>query len=178
MHPFYIVGSGWVEAQYLKLGDPLYRGDKGSLSIGKIAYEQRTETVYNFSVVNTNTYFVGVDKVLVHNCSQRYKEGVHGDTRLPKNDGKDSHHMSSKQSNPSVHPDEGAAIQMDPKDHQGTASYGGREGSALQAYRNKQAELIRDGKLDDAFLMDVDDIQSKFGDKYDDAILEAIDKLP
>lgn len=85
--------------------------------------------------------------------------------------------MPAKQANPSVHPDDGPAIQMDPADHRRTASYGGRKGSPQQAYRDKQAELIKQGKFDDAFMMDVDDIQSKFGNKYDDAILEAIDAL-
>ena len=38
-----------------------------------------------------------------------------------------------------------------------------------------RCRAIGQGKFDDAFLMDVDDIQSKFGNTYDDAILEAID---
>ncbi len=67
-HPFYILGSGWVEAEDLKIGQQLYRGDQGSVGIAKISREQRTETVYNLSVANTNTYFIGQDKVLVHNC--------------------------------------------------------------------------------------------------------------
>ena len=32
--------------------------------------------------------------------------------------------------------------------------------------------------FEDAFLMDAADIQSKFGNKYDDAILEAMDAIP
>jgi len=50
---------------------------------------------------------------------------------------------------------------MDPVDHRQTASYGGREGSAPQAYRDRQRELIDQGKFDDVFWMDVEDIQSK-----------------
>lgn len=52
------------------------------------------------------------------------------------------------------------------------------QGSTQQDYRNKQAELIKQGKFDDAFMMDINDIQSKFGNKYDEAILEAMDALP
>lgn len=85
--------------------------------------------------------------------------------------------MPSKQANP-LDVEEGPAIQMEPSDHRKTASYGGRAGSPQQVYRDTQKELISQGKFDDAFLMDVDDIQSKFGSKYDNAILEAIDSLP
>jgi hypothetical protein len=65
---------------------------------------------------------------------------------------------------------------MDPADHMKTASWGSSR--SAKAYRAKQADLIEQGKYDEAFLMDVDDIQSKFGDKYDDAILEAMDAIP
>lgn len=85
--------------------------------------------------------------------------------------------MPSQQASPLSKAD-GPAIRMSPEDHRKTASYGGREGSPQQAYRDKQADLINQGKFDDAFMMDVDDIQSKFGNKYDNAILEAIDALP
>jgi RHS repeat-associated protein len=105
-----------------------------------------------------------------------YRGGKHGDTKLPIGDGLDSHHMPSKQSSP-LDFDDGPAIQMDPADHRLTASYGGREGSPQQIYRDKQKALIEQGLFDEAFLMDVDDIQSKFGNKYDNAILEAIDAL-
>ena len=67
---------------------------------------------------------------------------------------------------------------MDPADHRRTASYGGEPGSPQQAYRDRQRGPIEQGRFDDAFLMDVDDIQSKFGDKYDAEILEAIEALP
>lgn len=83
--------------------------------------------------------------------------------------------MPAKSASPLPEAD-GPAIRMDPADHRRTASYG--RGTAQDAYRARQRELIDQGRFDDAFLMDVDDIQSKFGDKYDQAILEAIDALP
>ena len=92
-------------------------------------------------------------------------------------DGAHRHHMPSRQASPLSKAD-GPAIRMSPEDHRKTASYGGRKGSGQQAYRDKQADLIKQGKFDDAFMMDVDDIQSKFGNKYDNAILEAMDELP
>jgi hypothetical protein len=136
-----------------------------------------TWRVFNIEVENDHVYYVGLGSVLVHN-RKCFKGGTHEEMTAVKGDGLDSHHLPAKQANPSVDPKKGTAIQMDPSDHRRTASYGGGPGSAQQAYRDKQKALIDAGRLDDAFLMDVHDIQSKFGNKYDEAILEAIDKLP
>ncbi|WP_412005328.1 hypothetical protein [Aestuariibius insulae] len=64
------------------------------------------------------------------------------------------------------------AIQMDVADHRLTASHGNM-GTAGRRYRETQKDLIRKGKLREAFMMDVLDIRAKFGDKYDAAIAEA-----
>ena len=103
-----------------------------------------------------------------------YRGGKYSDLDT---DGLDRHHMPSKSSSP-LEPDDGPAIQMDTADHRRTKSYGGGPNSKNQQYRNQKKELIDEGKFDDAFLMDVDDIRSKFGYKYDGAILEAIEALP
>ncbi len=58
----------WVEAEDLQIGQPLYRGDLGTIAIAKITRETRVETVYNLTVAKSHTYYVGVDKVLVHNA--------------------------------------------------------------------------------------------------------------
>lgn len=108
---------------------------------------------------------------------KKYRGGKHGSIKHPIGDRLDSHHMPSKQSSP-LDIDEGPAIQMEPADHRRTASYGGRAGSPQQAYRDKQKGFIQKGRFDDAFEMDIDDIQDKFGDKYDQAILEAMEELP
>ena len=64
---------------------------------------------------------------------------------------------------------------MERADHQLTASYGG--GSASREYRAIQQQLIAQGRLDDAIMMDIDDVMTKFPGKYDDAILQMIDRL-
>lgn len=64
--------------------------------------------------------------------------------------------------------DDGPAIAMDKQDHQQTASYGSSK-EAIE-YRQQQKELIEDGKFEEAIQMDIDDIKSKFGDRYDEAI--------
>ena len=65
---------------------------------------------------------------------------------------------------------DGPAIKMDKDDHRETASYGSSK--EAQEYRNKQKELIDEGKFEEAVQMDIDDIKEKFGDKYDDEIAE------
>ena len=65
----------------------------------------------------------------------------------------------------------GGAIQMSPGDHALTASY--KNTKSAQLYRQKQKEYIDAGDFKSAFEMDVKDIRSKFGDKYDKAIEEA-----
>ena len=57
---------------------------------------------------------------------------------------------------------------MEPSDHRKTGSYG-RTPDAIE-YREKQRELLNNGKLIDAINMDIQDIKLKFGDKYDKAI--------
>lgn len=73
---------------------------------------------------------------------------------------------------------DGPAIRMDKADHRMTASCG--NSFETRQYIYKQRQLINEGRFSEAVKMDIDDIRSKFGDKYDDAInemLEYIDKL-
>ena len=65
---------------------------------------------------------------------------------------------------------DGPAIKMEPGDHRQTASYGGSP--EAKAYRERQKELIDQGKVREAVQMDIDDLRSKFGNKYDSAIKE------
>jgi hypothetical protein len=65
----------------------------------------------------------------------------------------------------------GGAVQIEPADHKFTASYGSTK--AAKAYRLKQRVLIEKGDFKAAFEMDVRDLQSKFGDKYDEALKKA-----
>ena len=78
-HPFYVakneagrstnLGKGWVKAGELHVGDVLLLQDGRYATVKKLEVEQLTEpvTVYNFEVEDFHTYFVGVDRVLVHN---------------------------------------------------------------------------------------------------------------
>lgn len=73
---------------------------------------------------------------------------------------------------------DGPTIKMDKEDHKQTAGWGNSK--EARAYCAEQKELISQGKFRDAVQMDIDDIHSKFGDKYDSAIsqmLTYVDKL-
>ena len=64
-------------------------------------------------------------------------------------------------------------IKMDAADHRQTASWGNSREAV--AYRNRQANLISQGNVHDAIQMDIDDITSKFGTKYNDHIQQMLD---
>lgn len=87
------------------------------------------------------------------------------------------HHMPADNVN-GLERNDGPAIRMDKEDHRETASCG----NSIEAreYRAYQKELIDKGKFREALQMDIEDIRSKFGNKYDNAIsqmLEYVDKL-
>ncbi|UCC31226.1 MAG: hypothetical protein JSU86_02900 [Phycisphaerales bacterium] len=65
------------------------------------------------------------------------------------------------------------AIQMQPPDHRKTVSCG--SGRKSVEYRKKQAELIKAGHWKETKQMNIDDIRSRFGDKYDAAKLEMLE---
>ncbi|WP_095092859.1 hemagglutinin repeat-containing protein [Pseudomonas sp. Irchel 3A5] len=100
--------------------------------------------------------------------------GAHRDTSKPVNDNFDSHHCPARSCYTAapISDVDGPAIKMDPNDHKLTASNGNSD--AAKAYRAQQKELLEQGKLDEAIKMDIDDIRSKFGDKYDAAIEQMV----
>ena len=65
--------------------------------------------------------------------------------------------------------EKGPSILMEAEDHYRTASHT-RNTSEGKEYRANQAELLSQGKFEEAFQNDVDDIRSKFGNKYDEAL--------
>jgi hypothetical protein len=68
-HPFWIVGKGWRMAKELEVGDRLHCLE-GSARVMAID-QQPTEKVYNLTVADFGTYFVGQGQVLVHDNSPR-----------------------------------------------------------------------------------------------------------
>ncbi|CRM52120.1 hypothetical protein HX810_06525 [Pseudomonas salomonii] len=90
---------------------------------------------------------------------------------------RESHHMPadsaySKINGRAVSSDAKPAIQLDINDHYATASWG----SKGKQYSKIQEKLIQGGKAGyrAAMMMDIEDIRSKFGDKYDPAIAQML----
>ena len=82
-HPFYVKIKGWTAAKDLKSNDELILFSNISKPIKKIEIENLHDPikVYNFEVEDWHTYFVGNEKILVHNsCSAG---------RFPKNTAED-----------------------------------------------------------------------------------------
>ncbi len=113
----------------------------------------------------------------------KYSGGAHRDTSQPLGDGLDSHHCPAKScyEGAPISSSDGPAIQMDPKDHKETTSYG--SGKEAKDYRATQQQLLDEGRLEDAIQMDIDDIkrvEDKIGqagkyDKADKAVQEMLD---
>ena len=85
--------------------------------------------------------------------------------------GYDAHHIPADSVSPYPTGD-GPAIAMEQADHMETASYG--NSLEAQEYRSAQADLIEKGDYAGAQQMDIDDIQNKFGSKYDTAIQDML----
>ncbi|MGL4236463.1 hypothetical protein [Tabrizicola sp.] len=101
----------------------------------------------------------------------KYNGGSYAGT---KKSGIESHHMPAESSYPAGSMSQGKmpAIAMDPADHKKTASHGSSDAARLYQKQQK-AVLSGKGGLLGAFAMDVADVKLKFGDKYDQAIMEA-----
>ena len=68
-HPFYVNNLGWVEADKLLENDEvlLYNNTKATLISKETELLEIPEATYNFEVEDYHTYFVGKERVLVHN---------------------------------------------------------------------------------------------------------------
>ena len=67
-HPFYS-NRQWVYARELTIGDRLSL-DIGELEVVEIKVDSRLIEVFNLTVDDSHTYFVGKDGVLVHNANK------------------------------------------------------------------------------------------------------------
>jgi RHS repeat-associated protein len=83
------------------------------------------------------------------------------------------HHMPADSANPLLSRRDGPAIQMDAMDHLQTSSWG--SGQAAQDYRAQISAYIASGQMRDAMAIEIRDIHTKFGSKYNMAIREMLD---
>lgn len=155
-------GSGfdgsWDQKQYQGIGD--FEGHQ------------------NFKGSPNDTYKTGndINRTIPENMthepveSENIKGGAYKD--IPSREGYEKHHIPAD-SVSDISRGDGPCVQMEKEDHRQTASFGNSK--EAREYRAKQGKLIQDSKFDEALIMDIDDIRSKFGSKYDDAIAQAQD---
>jgi RHS repeat-associated protein len=89
-HPFWRLGSGWVEAAQLREGDELH-GDGGMLVVREIDALQPRFEAYNLTVEDAQSYLVGESGAWVHNCK---KPPGHRATMTTKNKAGDVTHKN------------------------------------------------------------------------------------
>ncbi|MHC4177362.1 MAG: polymorphic toxin-type HINT domain-containing protein, partial [Planctomycetota bacterium] len=68
-HLFWVSGKGWVRARKLQAGEVLH-GVTGTTAVGTVETGP-TQKAFNLVVADFNTYFVGRQKVLVHDVTPR-----------------------------------------------------------------------------------------------------------
>jgi RHS repeat-associated protein len=70
LHPFFVPHRGWTEVRDLRTGVRLATAGGGSVRLTSIRRLYAAKTmVYNLDVRGVHTFFVGRDRLLVHNCA-------------------------------------------------------------------------------------------------------------
>lgn len=75
-HPFYVNNLGWIVADKLFENDEvlLYTNKKVTLINKEVEILETLEITYNFEVGDHHTYYVGENRILIHNqCSGSYE---------------------------------------------------------------------------------------------------------
>ncbi|GLW13202.1 hypothetical protein Misp01_83300 [Microtetraspora sp. NBRC 13810] len=174
-HPFWIPAlREWLPAGQLQPGMWLQTSAGTHVQLTAVQKWTTTQRVHNLTVDELHTYHVvAVDQaILVHNDDPR-NGGWYGGLQ-PAGDGKEINHIPPHSVNPFSH-HMGSAIRMDKLDHRAVNSTG--SSGAAKRWRQAQKDLIDSGDIRGAMQMDVDDIRSRYGSKYDDAIQEMYDSL-
>lgn len=81
-HLWFTLDRGWIPTEELEPSEPLLRADGAIERVDDVLDVDAHETVYNFEVERTHTYFVGEARVLVHNPNFR-PGGNRIDVRMP-----------------------------------------------------------------------------------------------
>jgi hypothetical protein len=68
-HPFFTQERGWVDAGDLWQGAHVRRADGTYDVVWSVAVETEPQVMYNLTVAQAHTFFVGVERWLVHNAS-------------------------------------------------------------------------------------------------------------
>jgi hypothetical protein len=121
-HRFFTLDRGWIRAEELIDSEPLVDPRGAAVFVDYLAAVSSRDTVYNFEVDDTHTYFVGAERVLVHNPVQSLPSNTTSDGKTP-----GTQHIVSLN-----HPGNAAILQTSPAD--GT---GGAVSGSVAAYRTR-----------------------------------------
>jgi hypothetical protein len=66
-HPFYTADGEWVAAGELQVGDAVFRADGTSGIVESLEVVRQAQPMYNLTVDEAHTFFVGIGAWLVHN---------------------------------------------------------------------------------------------------------------
>ena len=80
-HPWWIAGQGWKRTEELKAGMAVVTRDGRGMLLVSVTKTTRTASTYNLTVADFETYFVGKQRVLVHNCPTGSYTNTHASGR-------------------------------------------------------------------------------------------------
>lgn len=150
-----------------KSTDVLKSNNKNNIDINKRADSSQIGKSVSEKKVNIDKRVNNVENMRKLGGSykevKKYSDGAH-----------EVHHMPADCISP-LNREDGPCIMMKTKDHRMTASCGNSK--EAREYRDKQKDLISQGKFNEAAKMDIDDIHSKFGRQYDPGISQMKDYL-
>jgi hypothetical protein len=70
-HPFYVVGQGWKNAEVLTPGHMLTLRNGKNIKLVNVTYQAQKVIVYNLTVAEAHTFYIGRDGLLVHNGKKK-----------------------------------------------------------------------------------------------------------
>lgn len=88
-HPFYTYGGEWVNAADLEVGDQVWSLENGYGEVEAVEQVETVEPMFNLTVENAHTFFVGEADWLVHNVACQEFDIVPYKTKAP---GFEKHH--------------------------------------------------------------------------------------
>lgn len=93
-HPFYVLGSGFVDVINLKPGNQLITENGETIAVISVVNSSRTDTVYNIEVADFHTYYATDYGILVHNCDWPRKNNKLSEKNPPINSNRQELHTN------------------------------------------------------------------------------------
>jgi hypothetical protein len=103
-HRFFTHDRGWVEAGALAAGEELRSAGAGAAHVEAVTRVDAHDTVYNFEVERTHTYFVGSASAWVHNPTVDCNGAPIDESQPPRNNRPGKNNKSGKDPIPPVPP--------------------------------------------------------------------------